>query len=160
MPVFYVPGEHDVLGRRDGKHFLDRFGKGTDGRRLVQLRPAGVHFVALVNVVNLKAGGQGALGADQLAWLKDDLAAPDVLDPDRGLRPHAALGVYPGMGLGHRRVARRRWRCCGASARSPCSTATSTRCMQKVEGNVTFHTARSTAYPQPAPGTPGASPGR
>jgi hypothetical protein len=25
--------------------------------------------------------------------------------------------------------------------------------MQKVEGNVTFHTARSTAFPQPAPGT-------
>jgi 3',5'-cyclic-AMP phosphodiesterase len=24
--------------------------------------------------------------------------------------------------------------------------------MQKVEGNVTFHTARSTAFPQPAPG--------
>ena len=24
--------------------------------------------------------------------------------------------------------------------------------MQKVEGNITFHTARSTAYPQPAPG--------
>src|SRR6476619_7417572 len=30
--------------------------------------------------------------------------------------------------------------------------------MQKVEGNVTFHTARSTAFPQPAPGT-AASPG-
>ena len=25
--------------------------------------------------------------------------------------------------------------------------------MQKVEGTVTFHTARSTAFPQPAPGT-------
>ena len=46
-----------------------------------------------------------------------------------------------------------------ASARSPCSTATSTRSLQKVEGNVTFHTARSTAFPQPAPGTaPSAGP--
>src|ERR1700685_2460710 len=30
VPVFYVPGEHDVLDD-DGKSYLQRFGKGTQG---------------------------------------------------------------------------------------------------------------------------------
>src|SRR3984893_18096073 len=56
MPVFYVPGEHDVLDD-DGKSFLQRFGKGTHGAGWYSFDQGGVHFIGLVNVVNLKARG-------------------------------------------------------------------------------------------------------
>ena len=42
---------------------------------------AGVHFVSLVNVVDLKKNGLGSLGAEQLAWLKDDLEGKTASTP-------------------------------------------------------------------------------
>jgi Icc protein len=70
--VFYVPGEHDVLND-DGKQFLERYGKGSDGAGWYSFDKKGVHFVGLVNVMNLKAGGLGSLGAAQLGWLEKDV---------------------------------------------------------------------------------------
>src|SRR5713226_3052890 len=69
----YVPGEHDVF-TDDGKQYLDRYGKGTRGTGWQSFDYRGVHFIGLVNVMNLKAGGLGTLGMDQLDWLKRDLA--------------------------------------------------------------------------------------
>src|SRR3954463_514409 len=74
LPVFFVPGEHDMLDPDGGKAFLNRFGKGTKGAGCYSFDHRGVHFVALVNVADLKPGGMGNLGAEQLAWLKADLA--------------------------------------------------------------------------------------
>src|SRR5262249_28192267 len=70
--VFYVPGEHDVLGD-NGRQFLDRYGKTTRGGGWQSLDQGGVHFVGLVNVLNLKAGGLGWGGREQLDWLEDDV---------------------------------------------------------------------------------------
>src|SRR5262249_39581017 len=73
MPqVFYVPGEHDVL-TDDGQLYRDRYGKGAKGGGWYSFDHKGCHFVGLVNVMNLKAGGMGSLGSDQLEWLKNDL---------------------------------------------------------------------------------------
>src|SRR6202035_4387969 len=71
--VFYVPGEHDVLGD-DGKQYLERYGKGTKGGGWYNFDHQGVHFIGLVNVLNLKAGGLGTLGSEQLEWLEHDVA--------------------------------------------------------------------------------------
>ena len=74
LPVFYVPGEHDMLDADGGKAFLGRFGKGSQGAGWYSFDHRGVHFVALVNVADLKPGGMGSLGHQQLQWLKADLA--------------------------------------------------------------------------------------
>ena len=100
--VLYVPGEHDVTGD-NGKAYLDRFGKNTKGQGWYSFDHNGVHFIGLVNVVDIQQNGLGALGQDQLAWLKDDLsgAAFRGRDPHRRVRTHPALGGLSGMGLGH-----------------------------------------------------------
>src|SRR5258708_32025964 len=59
--VFFVPGEHDVLND-DGKQFLERYGKNAKGQGWYSFDKKGVHFVGLVNVLNLKAVGLGTLG--------------------------------------------------------------------------------------------------
>src|SRR5258708_28830412 len=69
--VFYVPGEHDVLND-DGKQFLERYGKGSKGSGWYSFDKKGTHFIGLVNVMNLKAGGLGTLGHEQLEWMEDD----------------------------------------------------------------------------------------
>src|SRR5437763_10993921 len=71
--VFYVPGEHDVFSD-DGKRYLDRYGKGSQGTGWRSFDYQGLHFIGLVNVMNLKAGGLGVLGQEQLDWLKNDVA--------------------------------------------------------------------------------------
>src|SRR5438309_4046462 len=70
--VFYVPGEHDVLND-DGKQFLERYGKGSKGAGWYSFDKKGVHFIGLINVMNLKAGGLGTLSHDQLEWMEDDV---------------------------------------------------------------------------------------
>jgi len=81
LTVFHVPGEHDMLDEGAGKAYLARFGKGTKGAGWYSFDHKGVHFVALINVVNLKAGGMGSLGPDQLAWLEKDLAGRPASQP-------------------------------------------------------------------------------
>ena len=101
---------------------------------------------------NLKGGGLGKLGDEQLEWLEDDLKGRIEIHADRAVRAHPAVDGLSAMGLGHR----------GRRARAGILKGFGSvtvlnghihQVMQKVEGNVTFHTARSTAFPQPAPGT-------
>ena len=158
VPVFHVPGEHDVLDEGQGKAFLDRYGKGTKGAGWYAFDHAGVHFVALVNVVNLKAGGLGSLGADQLAWLKDDLAGRSASTPIVVFAHIPLWALYPDWGWATEESAQ----VLALLARFGSVTVLNGhihQVQQKVEGHVSFYTARSTAFPQPAPGTPGANPG-
>ncbi|HZP09253.1 metallophosphoesterase family protein, partial [Methyloceanibacter sp.] len=73
LDVHYVPGEHDFVDEGLGRAYLERYGKGTKGSGWYSFDDHGVHFIGLVNVVDLKAGGLGRLGTEQLAWLADDL---------------------------------------------------------------------------------------
>jgi 3',5'-cyclic AMP phosphodiesterase CpdA len=70
--VFYVPGEHDVLDD-NGKSYLERYGRGSQGAGWNSFDKKGVHFIGLVNVMNLKAGGLGSLGGEQLEWMEKDV---------------------------------------------------------------------------------------
>src|SRR5580700_6798351 len=81
VQIHYVPGEHDMIDEGQGKAYLDRYGKGTKGAGWYSFDDHGVHFIGLVNVVDLKAGGLGRLGADQLAWLADDLKGKPASAP-------------------------------------------------------------------------------
>ena len=102
LDVHYVPGEHDFIDEGLGKAYLDRYGKGTKGQGWYSFDDHGVHFIGLVNVVDLKAGGLGRLGADQLAWLADDLKDKSGFHAHRRLRPYPALDGVCRVGLGHR----------------------------------------------------------
>ena len=151
MPVFYVPGEHDLLDDRAGKAYLDRYGKGSRGAGWYSFDQQGVHYVALVNVVNLKAGGLGNLGSEQLAWLQGDLAGLASSTPIVVFAHIPLWTVYPEWGWGTDDSAQ------ALSLLKRFGSVTVLnghihQVMQKVEGNVAFHTARSTAFPQPAPG--------
>jgi hypothetical protein len=148
--IFYVPGEHDVLND-DGRQFLDRYGKNSKGAGWYSFDQKGVHFIGLVNVMNLKAGGLGTLGNEQLEWLEKDVkhlpsSAPIVVFA------HIPLwSVYPEWGWGTEDSAR----ALGYLKRFGSVTVLNGhihQTLQKVEGSVTFHTAASTAFPQPAPG--------
>jgi 3',5'-cyclic-AMP phosphodiesterase len=156
VPVFYVPGEHDVLGD-DGKSYLERFGKGTHGAGWHSFDKGGVHFVGLVNVVNLKAGGLGNLGDEQLEWLEKDLKPVKSSTPVVVFAHIPLWSVYPQWGWGtddSERALSYLKRFGSVSVLN----GHIHQVMQKVEGHVTFHTAMSTAFPQPAPGA-AASPG-
>ena len=100
LPVFYVPGEHDLLDDEQGKAYLDRYGKGTRGAGWYSFDQQGVHFIGLVNVVNLKAGGLGNLGEEQLEWLENDVAGLSSSTPDCGLRPYSHCGPSIRNGAG------------------------------------------------------------
>jgi 3',5'-cyclic AMP phosphodiesterase CpdA len=73
LDVHYVPGEHDFVDEGMGKAYLAHYGNGTKGAGWYSFDDHGVHFIGLVNVVDLKAGGLGRLGPEQLAWLADDI---------------------------------------------------------------------------------------
>lgn len=158
LPVFHIPGEHDVLDEGNGRAFLARYGKGSAGAGWYSFDHAGVHFVALVNVVNLKAGGLGSLGADQLAWLKADLAPRRASTPIVVFAHIPLWSVYPDWGWGTDDAAQ----ALALLSRFGSVTVLNGhihQVQQKVEGRVAFYTARSTAFPQASPGTPGATPG-
>jgi plastocyanin len=154
--VFYVPGEHDVLND-NGKQYLDRFARKTEGDGWYSMDHGGVHFVGLVNVMNLKAGGLGNLGAAQLAWLRKDLARLSSSTPVVVFAHIPLWSVYPDWGWGTDDAEQ----ALALLRRFGSVTVLNGhihQVMQKVEGNIAFHTAMSTAFPQPAPGT-AASPG-
>src|SRR6202050_2770716 len=73
VQIHYVPGEHDIIDEENGKAYLERYGKGTKGAGWYSFDDHGIHFIGLVNVVDLKGGGLGNLGAEQLALLDADL---------------------------------------------------------------------------------------
>ncbi len=154
--VFYVPGEHDVIGD-DGAEFFRRFGERQQDGGWYSFDHRGVHFVGLINVLNLKAGGLGSLGADQLAWLKKDLASRSAETP---IVVFAHMPLWPlytpwGWGTDDSAEAMSHLRRFGSVS---VLNGHIHQIQQKVEGNITFYTARSTAYPQPAPGV-GPAPG-
>jgi Icc protein len=149
--IFYVPGEHDVLND-NGQQYRERFGKGSKGDGWYSFDQKGVHFIGLVNVMNLKAGGLGTLGHDQLEWLEDDIKHLKSSTPIVVFAHIPLWAAYPEWGWGTDDSAQ-------ALAYLKKFGSVSVlnghihQVMQKVEGNVTFHTAMSTAFPQPKPGT-------
>jgi len=149
--IFYVPGEHDVLSD-NGKLYLERFGQGTQGGGWYSFDHHGVHFIGLVNVLNLKAGGLGSLGSEQLEWLEKDVQHLKHSTPIVVFAHIPLWSVYPEWGWGTEDSAQ------ALSYLKKFGAVTVLnghihQTMQKVEGNVTFHTAMSTAFPQPAPGS-------
>jgi Icc protein len=151
LPVFYVPGEHDVL-EDDGKSYLQRFGNGTQGAGWHSFDQNGVHFIGLVNVVNLKAGGLGTLGPGQLEWLEQDVKRLKSSTPIVVFAHIPLWSVYPEWGWGTDDSARALSYLKRFGSVSVLNGHIH-QVMQKVEGHVTFHTAMSTAFPQPAPGS-------
>src|SRR5436309_8934986 len=97
--VFYVPGEHD-FAVDNGQQFLQRYGKGTKGAGWQSFDHKGVHFIGLVNVANLKAGGMGSLGADQLEWVEDDVKGLSASTPIVVFAHIPLWAVYPEWGWG------------------------------------------------------------
>jgi 3',5'-cyclic AMP phosphodiesterase CpdA len=151
LDVHYVPGEHDFLDD-EMKLYGQHYGRGTKGAGWYSFDAAGVHFVGLVNVVDLKAGGLGNLGKDQLEWLENDLKSRSASNPIVVFAHIPLWAVYPEWGWGTDDGAR----ALEYLKRFGSVTVLNGhihQIIQKVEGNVTFHTARSTAFPQPAPGT-------
>jgi 3',5'-cyclic AMP phosphodiesterase CpdA len=149
--IFYVPGEHDVLND-DGAQYRERYGKGTHGDGWYSFDQKGVHFIGLVNVMNLKAGGLGNLGKDQLEWVEDDVKKLKSSTPIVVFAHIPLWSVYPEWGWGTDDGAQ----VLGYLKRFGSVSVLNGhihQVMQKVEGNVTFHTAMSTAFPQPQPGT-------
>ena len=154
--IFFVPGEHDVLND-DGAQYLQRYGKGTQGSGWYSFDKHGVHFIALVNVMNLKAGGLGSLGATQLDWLEKDTKYLPTSTPIVVFAHIPLWSLYPEWGWATDDSAQ------ALSYLKRFGSVTVLnghihQTMQKVEGNITFHTAMSTAFPQPKPGE-AASPG-
>jgi plastocyanin len=148
--IFYVPGEHDVIGD-NGKLYLERYGKGTKGDGWYSFDHKGAHFVGLVNAANLKPGGMGSLGAEQLEWLERDLKSHSSSTPIIVFAHIPLWAVYPEWGWGTDDSAQ----ALGYLKRFGSVSVLNGhihQTMQKIEGNVTFHTAMSTAFPQPAPG--------
>jgi 3',5'-cyclic AMP phosphodiesterase CpdA len=152
LDVHYVPGEHDNLDDVPLKSYLERYGKNTKGTGWYSFNQNGVHFIGLNNVMNLQAGGMGMLGPEQLAWLADDV---------KGLSASTPIVVFAHIPLW---TISKEWGWGTEDSEQALSMLKRFgsvtvlnghihQLMQKVEGNVNFHTARSTAFPQPAPGT-------
>jgi 3',5'-cyclic AMP phosphodiesterase CpdA len=152
LDVHYVPGEHDVIDEDRGKAYLDRYGRQAKGAGWYSFDQAGVHFIGLVNVLDLKAGGLGNLGAEQLAWLEDDVRGKSASTPIVVFAHVPLWLVYDKWGWGTDDGAR----ALDLLKRFGSVTVLNGhihQIVQKVEGNMTFHTARSTAFAQPEPGT-------
>lgn len=151
LPLHAVPGEHDIL-EDDGKSYLNHYGKGTRGDGWYSFNAGGVHFIGLVNVVNLQGNGLGSLGQAQLEWLEDDVEHLSASTPIV-VFAHVPLWIaYKDWGWGTTDGAQ----ALGYLKKFGSVTVLNGhihQVLQKVEGHVAFHTARSTAFPQPAPGT-------
>lgn len=152
IPVFYVPGEHDIVDPVTFEAFKTRFGAGAKNGAFYSFDHKGAHFVGLNNVVELKTKGMGYLGPDQLAWLADDLKDKSSETPIIVFGHIPLWTIAPEWGWGTQD---------GAQALSLLARFASVTVLnghvhqifQKTEGAAFFHTARSTAFPQPAPGT-------
>jgi 3',5'-cyclic AMP phosphodiesterase CpdA len=146
--TFYVPGEHDTA-TDDGALYRERFGKGTLGSGWYSFAHKGVHFIGLNNSLQIDALGK--LGSEQLSWLRSDLSSLSSSTPIVIFAHIPLWMVYPDWGWGTQD---------GAEALSSLRRFGSVtvlnghihQVVQKVEGNVSFHTAASTAFPQPGPG--------
>jgi Icc protein len=146
--VFYVPGEHDFID--DGLQYKQRFGRNTIGKGWYSYNHRGVHFVGLNNCVQVDA--MGNMGGDQLAWLKSDLAGLSHSTPIVVFAHIPLWMIYEKWGWGTKDGEQ------ALNMLKPFGSVTVLnghihQVVQKVEGNVAFHTAMATAFPQPAPGS-------
>ena len=152
-----VPGEHDTADSTVTEYF-NRFGKASKNKGYYSFDHAGVHFIALINVLDFKAGGLGILGPDQLAWVAADLKGRSSSTPIVVFAHMPLWTIYEPWGWGTDDADQ----LMSQLRRFGSVTVLNGhihQIVQKVEGNVTFHTARSTAYPQPTAGTgPGPGP--
>jgi len=151
-----IPGEHDTTD--NGVEFFNRFGKPSGGKGYYSFDSQGVHFIALVNVMNFKPGGLGALGDDQIAWLEKDLKGRSASTPIVVFAHMPLWTIYEpwGWGTGD---ADRAFAALKRFGSVMVLNGHIHQIVSKVEGNITFHTARSTAYPQPSAGVgPGPGP--
>ena len=147
--MFFVPGEHDLLGD-DGKQYFERFGKGAEGRGWQSFDHKGVHFVGLNNAAQIE--GMGAIGDQQMGWLKNDVAKLGASTPIVVFAHIPLWAAYPDWGWATKDSAQ----ALDMLKRFGSVTVLNGhihQVMQKVEGNVTFHAAMSTAFPQPTPGS-------
>ena len=151
--VFYVPGEHDVFDDNGTAVSSSATARARKGRGWHSFDYNGVHFIGLVNVMNLKAGGLGNLGDEQLEWLEHDVKHLVEQHADRRLRPRPAVDRLSASGAGARTTARRRSRYLKRFGSVTVLNGHIHQIMQKVEGNITFHTARPPPSRSPGPGT-------
>jgi 3',5'-cyclic AMP phosphodiesterase CpdA len=152
-----TPGEHDVADASVTEYF-NRYGKPSQGRGYYSFDHQGVHFVSLINVLNFKPNGLGNLGQDQLEWLEKDLRGRSASTPIVVFAHMPMWTVYApwGWGTGDADQAMSYLTRFGSVT---VLNGHIHQIVQKVEGNITFHTARSTAYPQPSAGQgPGPGP--
>jgi len=154
--IHYVPGEHDVIGD-DGKQFFERFAPKLKTGGWYSFDQGGVHFVGMVNVLTFETAKAGGFGAEQLEWLEKDLKGRSASTPIVIFTHVPMWPIYPQWG----------W----ATEDAPQALSYLKRfgsvtvlnghihqVVQKVEGNVSYQTAFSTAFPQPAAGE-GPAPG-
>jgi 3',5'-cyclic AMP phosphodiesterase CpdA len=151
--VHTVPGEHDTIddGVAGYLKFFDHDGKG---RAWYSFDQGGVHFIGLNNVLNFKAGMLAALGDEQLAWLKSDLAGVSRSTPIVVMAHIPLWTVWEPWGWGTADSDQ------ALALLRPYGSVTVLnghihQVLQKVEGSVALHTAMSLAYPLPAPGQEG-----
>jgi Icc protein len=147
--TFFVPGEHDLLGD-EGAQYLERFGKGTEGRGWQSFDHKGVHFVGLNNASQLD--GMGSIGDEQMAWLQKDVKALSASTPMVVFAHIPLWAAYPDWGW----ATKDSKQALDLLKRFGSVTVLNGhihQVMQKVEGNFTFHSAMSTAFPQPVPGS-------
>jgi 3',5'-cyclic AMP phosphodiesterase CpdA len=151
-----VPGEHDTTDATVTEYF-NRFGKASDNKGYYSFDHAGVHFIGLINVLQFKPGGLGTLGAEQLAWVAADLKGRSASTPIVVFAHMPLWTIYEpwGWGTGDADQLMSQLRRFGSVT---VLNGHIHQIVQKVEGNMTFHTARSTSYPQPVAGV-GSGPG-
>jgi 3',5'-cyclic AMP phosphodiesterase CpdA len=145
-----VPGEHDTTDPTVTEYF-NRFGKASDNKGYYSFDHAGVHFIALINVLQFKPGGLGTLGSEQLAWVANDLKGRSASTPIVVFAHMPLWTIYEpwGWGTGDADQLMTHLRRFGSVT---VLNGHIHQIVQKVEGHITFHTARSTAYPQPMAG--------
>jgi 3',5'-cyclic AMP phosphodiesterase CpdA len=156
--IHTTPGEHDTADEGGGKEYFSRFGKPSNNKGYYSFDSNGVHFISLINVLDFKPGGLGILGADQLAWLKDDLNGRSSSQPVVVFAHMPLWTIYEpwGWGTGDADQAFAMLRRFGSVT---VLNGHIHQIVSKVEGNITFHTARATCFPQPAAGVgPGPGP--
>lgn len=151
-----TPGEHDTTDPTVSEYF-NRFGKASANKGYYSFDHAGVHFIALINVLEFKAGGLGTLGAEQLNWVAADLKGRSASTPIVVFAHMPLWTIYEPWGWGTGDADQLMTHLSRFGSVTVLNGHIH-QIIQKVEGNVTFHTARSSAYPQAAPGE-GAGPG-
>jgi 3',5'-cyclic AMP phosphodiesterase CpdA len=152
-----TPGEHDVADASVTEYF-SRYGKPSQDRGYYSFDHHGVHFISLINVLNFKPNGLANLGQEQLEWLEKDLRGRSASTPIVVFAHMPMWTIYAPWGWGTQDSDQ----AMSYLRRFGSVTVLNGhihQIVQKVEGNITFHTARSTAYPQPNPGVgPGPGP--